>query len=66
MDKRIDLSTLHELLLSGEFKDIRSDLNKFGNCDYHFYYDESNNIRKLWSRNEGFNALIILMTIQTL
>lgn len=46
------------MLFSDEFKDISSDLKKFDNCDCHFYYDESNNIRKLWLKEEGFNASV--------
>lgn len=58
MDNKINLSIFRELLLSDEFEDIRSDLKKFDKCDCYFYYDESNNIRKLWLKEDGFNAPI--------
>lgn len=54
----IDLSIFRQMLLSNEFKDISSDLEKFDNRDCYFYYDESNNIRKLWLDENDFNASV--------
>jgi len=58
LNNKIDLSIFREMLLSDEFEDIRSDLKKFDNYNCHFYYDESNNIRKLWLKEDGFNASV--------
>lgn len=44
------------MMLSNEFEEISSDLNIFINTNCHFYYDESNNIRKLWLKENDFNA----------
>lgn len=56
MDNRIDLCMFRQFILSDEFEDISSDLKKFDKRDCHFYYDESNNIRKLWLDEDDFNA----------
>jgi len=56
MDNRIDLNMFRQIMLSDEFEDISRDLNKFDKHDCHFYYDESNNIRKLWLDEDDFNA----------
>lgn len=58
MHKKIDLSIFREMILSNEFEDISSELKKFDNCNCHFFYDESNNIRKLWLRENDFNASV--------
>lgn len=58
MSNRFDLSIFRQVLLSDEFKDISSDLEKFDKSNCHFYYDESNNIRKLWLGEDDFNAPI--------
>lgn len=52
----IDLSLFRQMLLDSNFKDISSDLEKFDNHICHFFYDESNNIRKLWLTEKDFNA----------
>lgn len=58
MMDEIDISIFREFLLSDEFEDISGELKKFDNSICHFYYDESNNIRKLWLRENDFNASI--------
>lgn len=58
MDNKIDLSVFSLMMLSDSFEDISSDLNKFNKHDCFFYYDESNNIRKLWLSEDDFNAPI--------
>lgn len=56
MKNWFDLSIFREMMLSNEFEEISSDLNIFINTNCHFYYDESNNIRKLWLKENDFNA----------
>lgn len=58
MEIRVDLSIFRRMILSDTFKDISCDLKKFDKCKCHFYYDESNNIRKLWLDKDNFNAPI--------
>jgi len=58
MENRFDLSMFRQLMLSDEFEDISSDLKKFDKRCCYFYYDESNNIRKLWLDKDDFNAPI--------
>lgn len=54
---QIDVSLFNKYaLLSVDFKDISKDLDKFNQCT--FYYDETNNIRKLWLKDDNFNAPI--------
>jgi len=53
---QMDLSIFRLMLLSNGFEDISSDLKKFDNESCHFFYDESNNIRKLWLAENDFNA----------
>ena len=53
---KMDLSMFRLMLLSNDFEDISSDLKKFDNESCHFFYDESNNIRKLWLAENDFNA----------
>lgn len=52
----MELSIFRELMLSDGFEDIRADLSIFDNKECYFYYDESNNIRKLWLDENDFNA----------
>lgn len=52
----MELSIFRELMLSDGFEDIRADLSSFDNKECYFYYDESNNIRKLWLDENDFNA----------
>lgn len=52
----IDLSIYRRLLLDSNFEDISGDLEKFDNQICHFFYDESNNIRKLWLKEKDFNT----------
>jgi hypothetical protein len=54
----MDLGTFRLIMLSNEFEDISSGLEKFDNQECHFFYDESNNIRKLWLDENGFNASV--------
>lgn len=56
MDNKMDLGMFRELVLSDTFQDISSDLEKFDTKNCTFYYDESNNIRKLWLNDTDFNA----------
>lgn len=52
----MDVSYFNKCVLSADFEDISKDLNKFNECT--FYYDETNNIRKLHLRDNDFNAPI--------
>ena len=54
----IDLSEYRHILMSNAFEEISIDLKKFDNKECYFYYDESNNPRKLWLTEDGFNAPI--------
>lgn len=54
----MDLDISRSMLLSDEFKNISGELSKFDNQKCFFYYDESNNIRKLWLDENDFNAQI--------
>ena len=56
MAKKMDLSIFRLLLMSDDFQDISNDLKVFDNRKCTFYYDESNNIRKLWLDENDFNA----------
>lgn len=58
MSNKMDLSIFRKMMLSNTFEDISNEVKKFDNCNYHFYYDESNNIRKLWLRENDFNASV--------
>ena len=44
-----------ELMLDRDYQDVSWQLNKFEN-NSSFYYDETNNGRKLWLRESGFNS----------
>ena len=52
------LDMFRMMLLSDEFEDISGELSMFDNQKCIFYYDESNNIRKLWLNENDFNAPI--------
>lgn len=54
----MDLSMFRQLCLSDGFVDISSELTKYQYENWQFYYDESNNIRKLWLDEKDFNAPI--------
>lgn len=54
----MDLSIFQLMLMSDEFVDISNELEKFSKHECCFYYDESNNIRKLWLNENDFNAPI--------
>lgn len=54
----MDLSIFRLLLMSDNFQDISNELEVFDNRKCTFYYDESNNIRKLWLDENDFNAPI--------
>lgn len=56
MAKKMDLSIFRLLLMSDDFQDISNELKVFDNRKCTFYYDESNNIRKLWLDENDFNA----------
>ena len=56
MRQKLELDVFRKNLLSDDFEDLRADLEKFDNQNCTFYYDESNNIRKLWMRDDDFNA----------
>jgi hypothetical protein len=56
MSNKIDLDLFRLMLLSDTFEDISDELSKFDSQKCFFYYDESNNIRKLWSDENDFNA----------
>lgn len=60
MIMEIDVSMFRELILSDtyRFEDISDDLQIFDSQDCKFFYDESNNIRKLWLDKYDFNAPI--------
>lgn len=52
----MDLSVFRLMLLSDEMADISEDLGKFDGKDCCFYYDETNNARKVWIRENDFNV----------
>lgn len=52
----IDLSLFRQMVLSDSFEDLSAELKIFDNQDCCFYYDESNNTRKLWLAENDFNA----------
>lgn len=58
MGNTMDLDLFRMLLLSDNYEDISGQLSKFDNQKCTFYYDESNNIRKLWLNDNDFNAPI--------
>lgn len=58
MCNTMDLGLFRELLISDNLEDISSQLSIFDNPKCTFYYDESNNIRKLWLSENDFNAPI--------
>ena len=58
MSKKMDLSYFRELLYSSDLRDLRKDLTIFDNQPCTFYYDESNNFRKLSLKDTDFNAPI--------
>lgn len=58
MANKMDVGLFRLMVLSNEFEDISNDFEKFDNQKCTFYYDESNNIRKLWLNANDFNAPI--------
>ena len=58
MADKMDIGLFRSMVLSNEFQDISNDFAKFDNQKCTFYYDESNNIRKLWLNTNDFNAPI--------
>lgn len=58
MSNKMDLSMFRKFIISDAFEDIRGELKKFDDNKCTFYYDESNNIRKLWLNKDDFNAPI--------
>lgn len=52
----MDLDLFRMFLPSDEFEDLSDELRMFDNKKCTFYYDESNNIRKLWLDENDFNA----------
>lgn len=58
MNNKFDSSSHREFIISDEFKDISNYLKIFDDNNCTFYYDESNNIRKLWLNKGNFNAPI--------
>lgn len=58
MSNKMDLGLFRILVLSDDFQDISCEFEKFDNESCTFYYDESNNIRKLWLNENDFNAPI--------
>lgn len=58
MPEKTDLSISREFLYSSDFQDLSKDLAIFDNQPCTFYYDESNNARKLWLKDTDFNAPI--------
>jgi len=56
----MDVSMFRQLILSDtyQFEDINDELQIFDRQDCKFFYDESNNIRKLWLDEHDFNAPI--------
>lgn len=58
MADKMDIGLFRSMVLSNEFQDISNDFAKFDTQKCTFYYDESNNIRKLWLNTNDFNAPI--------
>ncbi|MCI8545039.1 MAG: hypothetical protein HFH09_02275 [Bacilli bacterium] len=58
MIKKIDIGIFRSSILSNELQDISNELKKFDVQNCTFYYDESNNHRKLWLNNNNFNVPI--------
>ena len=58
MAGKMDIGLFRSMVLSNDFQDISNDFAKFDNQKCTFYYDESNNIRKLWLNTNDFNAPI--------
>lgn len=56
MSSKMDLGLFRQLVMADTFQDISSELKIFDNQNCTFYYDESNNIRKLWLDENDFNA----------
>jgi len=54
----MDLSVFRLMLLSDEIADISADLGKFDGKSCSFYYDETNNARKVWIKENDFNVPI--------
>lgn len=54
----MDLSFFRSWIISDEMNDIVADLKKFDHKGCCFYYDETNNVRKIWMRENDFNAPI--------
>lgn len=52
----MDLSYFRKVILSDEMSDISADLKKFDGKDCYFYYDETNNARKVWIKETDFNV----------
>ena len=55
---KMDLSSFRSFLMDDSFQDISNELKLFDNRKCTFYYDESNNIRKLCLGKDDFNAPI--------
>lgn len=55
---KMDIGLFRSMVLSNDFQNISNDFAKFDNQKCTFYYDESNNIRKLWLNTNDFNAPI--------
>ena len=53
---KMDLSIFRRMMMSNSFDDLSCDLKNFDNQECYFYYDESNNIRKLWLAEDDFDA----------
>ena len=52
----MDIGLFRLMVLSNDFQDISNDFTKFDSQKCTFYYDESNNVRKLWLNTNDFNA----------
>lgn len=55
---KMPLDIFQKMMLSDDFNDLSGDLLIFDDEQCFFYYDESNNIRKLWLDENDFNAPI--------
>ena len=56
MADKMDIGLFRLMVLSNDFQDISNDFTKFDSQKCTFYYDESNNVRKLWLNTNDFNA----------
>lgn len=56
MSNIVELDLFRRNLLSDNLENLACDLEKFDSGKCTFYYDESNNIRKLWMRDDDFNG----------